>query len=475
MEAALPISAAVRPASRHAKPIAAAAPSVSLPLSFILTGLAALVGGLIWLVAQPSLLTTYHYNQNVIALTHLIVLGWICSVVMGAMYQLVPVALETKLFSERLAKGQFALHLIGFVGMVWMFKTWNMKQVGHFGSILALGVGLFVYNLARTLLRVPKWNVVATAIASSLVWLSMTVLAGLSIAAGKCTYDSTEGVAVAAGVRTLVGGLRAAGAFLSRFDAISAMHAHAHLGVVGLFTMLIVGVSYKLVPMFTLSEVQSQRRARLSILLLNIGLLGAFTSILLRSPWKAVFAFLICAALSLYGWEIVTIVRARKRATLDWGLTTFLTALVLLAPLSALASLLAWPRLPLTAFTGQLENLYGFLGLIGFVTFAIIGMLHKIIPFLVWFHSYSPHVGRSQVQTLGQLYSEGLQVIGYWVWLAGLAATGTGILAQNETMERVGALALVSSLGIFLINVGKMVSHVLYPQLQPLPRPAAAK
>src|SRR3974390_1850222 len=112
---------------------------------------------------------------------------------MGAMYQLVPVALETKLYSERLAKWQFAFHLVGFVGMVWMFETWNMKQVGHFGSVLAVGVGLFMYNLARTLLRVQKWNVVATAIASSLAWLSITVLAGLSIAAGKCAYDSSEG------------------------------------------------------------------------------------------------------------------------------------------------------------------------------------------------------------------------------------------------------------------------------------------
>src|SRR5262249_25592999 len=113
MEATLPISAAVRSTTRATKPSVAAAPSVSLPLSFILTGLMALAVGLVWLVAQPSLLTTYHYNQNIIALTHLLVLGWLCSVVMGAMYQLVPVALETRLYSERLAKWQFAFHLIG--------------------------------------------------------------------------------------------------------------------------------------------------------------------------------------------------------------------------------------------------------------------------------------------------------------------------------------------------------------------------
>ncbi|MBK8001746.1 MAG: hypothetical protein IPK15_24345 [Verrucomicrobia bacterium] len=128
----------------------------------------------------------YHYGPEVVAATHLFVLGWICSVIMGTMYQLVPVALETRLHSERLARWHFGLHLVGFVGMVMMFLVWDMKQVGHFGSVLATGVGLFVYNLARTLARIPRWNVVAIGIASSLVWLSLTILAGLYLAAAKC-------------------------------------------------------------------------------------------------------------------------------------------------------------------------------------------------------------------------------------------------------------------------------------------------
>lgn len=162
MEATLPLSAGTKLAPRSGKRIEAAVPSLGLPLRFMLTGLLALLAGLGWLVVQPGLLTQYHYGPHVIAATHLFVLGFICTVVMGAMYQLVPVALETKLHSERLAKWQFAIHVVCFIGMVWMFKTWNMKQVGHFGSGLALGVGLFVYNLVRTLWRVAKWNVVST-------------------------------------------------------------------------------------------------------------------------------------------------------------------------------------------------------------------------------------------------------------------------------------------------------------------------
>ena len=479
MEATLLASATAKPASRAAKkiatPFAAAAPSITLPLRFIVAGLLSLFAGVAWLIAQPGLLTTYHYNQNIIALTHLFVLGWLCSVVMGAMYQLVPVALETKLYSERLARWHFGFHVIGFIGMVWMFKAWNLKHVGHFGATLAVGVALFVYNLARTLKRVPKWNVVATAIAAALARLTLTVTAGLLIAAGKSSY-SEESLAPATGALSpLLRFIHAAGTIATRFDAIGAMHAHAHLGVVGLFTGLIVGVSYKLVPMFTLSELQNPRRALASVVLLNAGLLGAVVSILLRSPWKFVFALVIVAALALYAWELIAILRARKRAVLDWGVKGFLTAIALLIPLSLLALVLSWPRLPLNVFTGQLENLYGFLGLIGFVSFAIVGMLHKIVPFLVWFGTYSRHVGRAQVPSLAELFSESLQRAAYWTWLAGLAIAGGGIVLQNNLAARAGAMALAASLILFAMNLAKILSHFFRPVLKPFPSPALSR
>ena len=452
---------------------------MTLPLRFIITGLFALLLGIAWLVAQPSVLASYHYNQYAIAITHLFALGFLCSVVMGAMYQLVPVALETRLYSERLAKWQFAFHLVGFIGMVWMFWKWDMKQVGHFGSVMAVSVALFVFNIAQTLRRVPKWNVTATAVTAALGWITLTIIAGLSIAAGKCTYESTSGLATVTGINGVVAGLRSLGAFMSRFDQISAMHAHAHLSGVGFFTLLIVGVSYKLIPMFVLSEIQSRRRAALSVALLNAGLAGSFVTILLRSPWKIFFALVIVAALAIYGWELRAILRARKRATLDWGIRYFLTAVALLIPLSMLSVALAWPTLPLTQFNGQLENLYGFLGLIGVISFAIIGMLYKIVPFLAWFGVYSPHVGRAKLPALADMYSTKLQITGYWTFLSGLLVTGAAIVAANETGVRIGSSLLAFSVITLVVNVGKILWHFARPQITPFatnrkPNPVSA-
>jgi hypothetical protein len=419
------------------------APSVALPLQFILAGVGALMLGSVWLVVRPEILATYHYNQDVIAATHLFVLGWICSVIMGAMYQLVPVALETRLHSERLARWHFVLHVVGFVGMVAMFQVWNVKQVGHFGLLLAVGVALFVYNLARTLGRIPRWNVVVAGIAASLFWLSLTILAGLYLAAAKRWY-------------------------FSPFDPVAQMHAHAHLGGLGFFVMMIVAVSYKLVPMFALSEVQSVRRAGWSLALLNLGLAGVFVTILLSSPLKIVFAVIVLAGLFLFGCEIIAILRTRKRRNLDWGLKYFVTAIALLLPVSALGVALVWPQLPTTIVTAQLENVYGFLAFIGVITFAIVGMLYKIVPFLVWFASYSNAIGRGRVPSLTDLYSSTLQAVGYWLFIAGvlLASVATGL--GHENCVRIGCVVLFASIMVFVVNIGNVLAHLVRPRIEPL-------
>src|SRR6185295_13232991 len=98
--------------------------------------------------------------------------------------------------------------------------------------------------------------------------------------------------------------------------------------------------------MFTLSELQNKRRAALSVVLLNIGLAGSFVTILLRSPWKLTFALVVIAGLAIYGSELRAILRARHRRTLDWGVKSFLAAVALFAPLSALSVMLSWPGMP---------------------------------------------------------------------------------------------------------------------------------
>lgn len=423
------------------------APNVMLPLRFIASGLLALAIAAGWLVAEPSLITSYHYSPHAVAFAHLLLLGFAASVVMGVVYQLAPVALEARLHSERMANVHFWFHLAGVTGMVWMFRSWDVKQVGHFGSLFATGVALFAWNLVRTLLRVPRWSVVAFGMASAVGWLSLTTLAGLFVACAKCWP------------------------WMSPFVPLPQMHAHAHLGGLGIFTMLIVAVAYRLIPMFAVSTIQSERRALASIVLLNLGIAGVVVAILLGSAWKLAFAMVIVGGLALFAIELLAILRARKRSTLDWGLRYFHTAIALLGPLSVLALVLCWPGLPATPASAQIENAYAILAIFGVFAFAILGMLFKILPFLVWFHAYSSDVGRGRVPSLLEMVAPRLQAIGYALHLAGvLIATAASVLGHIRC-ARVAALLIAGNVLLFAINAALIGSHLIRRRTEEPPMP----
>jgi hypothetical protein len=442
-----------------------------VPLGFFLFGLACLTGALALLLIRPTILSTYHYNQYVVAATHLALLGWIGSVVFGALYQLVPVALEIKLFSERLALGHLVCQVVGSLGMVWSFWQWNLKHVGHWGSIFACGVGLLFVNLAWTVVRSRKWTPVSAGITSALLWLVLAVAVGLALAAAKCSYESLERLPADNPLAFTLRGLAAVAAVVARFDQMSLMHAHAHLGALGGFVLLLVAVSWQLLPMFLLSTVQSERRAWWVIGGLNAGLLGLVISVATRSPWKLLFTGVLLAALWLYGLEVRALLRARRRPALDWPLRMFLGSLAVLIPLAGLAGVLSWPGLPLTAFTGQLENLYGFLAVFGLLSTALLGMLFKILPFLVWYGTYSIHLGRARVPNFADMYSETLLRLAGLAWFAGLLAVALGILASHTLVVRGGGAALALAVALHLGNCARILSHRMRPRLHPLHAP----
>lgn len=458
MEATIPTSAAPdRACRRNARAARLAtlatehAPNVALPLRFIAAGLLALAIAAGWLVAEPTLITNYHYSPHAVAFTHLVLLGFIVSVVMGVICQLAPVTLEARLYSERLARVQFWFHIAGVAGMVWMFLKWDMKQVGHFGSVFGVGIALFVYNLGRTLARIPRWNVVAFGIASALGWLLVTMLAGLFLACAKCWP------------------------WITPFEPLAQMHAHAHLGGLGVFVMLTVSVAYRLVPMFAVSEIQSLRRAGWSIALLNAGVAGVVATILVRSPWKVAFALVCISGLAFFAVEMVAILRVRKRRTLDWALKYFLTGMALLGPLSLLAIVLCWPGLPVTLTTMQIENAYAILAVFGVLAFAILGMLYRILPFLVWFHCYSGDIGRSRVPLFSEMLSPRLQAIGYWFHLPGVLIAAAASVLGHSRCATVGASLIAVSVLAFLINALGIASHLLRKRMveEPVPDPPA--
>jgi len=69
---------------------------------FIFGSLALFILSIMIIIADSNLLGSY-FDNKVIAITHMAVLGWAVMIVFGALYQLIPVVFETSLYSEKLA------------------------------------------------------------------------------------------------------------------------------------------------------------------------------------------------------------------------------------------------------------------------------------------------------------------------------------------------------------------------------------
>ena len=70
------------------------------------------------------------FQPRLLAITHLMALGWGVMIILGASHQLVPVLIEGALFSEKLAYGSFALAALGIPLLVYGFSgsTWACRR-----------------------------------------------------------------------------------------------------------------------------------------------------------------------------------------------------------------------------------------------------------------------------------------------------------------------------------------------------------
>jgi hypothetical protein len=207
-------------------------------------------------------------------------------------------------------------------------------------------------------------------------------------------------------------------------------------------------------------------------MLLNAGILGLFSGILSGARWLPGAAIVVACALSLWGWEIVAMLRARTRPHLDGTLRQMLIAIGHLPILFALGIWLSWPS-PLDALKAQAQTSYGLLGLMGLITLFIMGMLYKIIPFLVWYKIYPPLVGRQPVPKLYELYSLRLQRCSLRLFLPGLWATALLSIFGERFTFALFISSGVMGLGIllFVVNMGLPLFRLIRTNFHPLSRP----
>jgi hypothetical protein len=368
-----------------------------------------------------------------LAHVHLLLAGWVCITIMGAMTQFVPVWSGATLYSRRLANVQLGLVVVGLVGFASAFMLVELRWLTVFGLLMLGGFWTFVYNIARTIATVEKLDVTERHFAVALAFFVVLTTLGVLLA-----IDFTTPV----------------------FSGVSVTHtgvltAHATLAVFGAVLTTIYGALYQLGTMFTQTElhgIDHHLRA-----LEGIGHPVGVVVLALGRLFETVPIARVGGVLLLVAAMSFSIVLMRKLYEMQVERTPMHTRYLVVAValwLWAVMSVPAWISAPtarahLFGAAGSVHLL--FLGVIGFV---VLGTLYHIIPFIVWVHRYSDKLGFEDVPMIDDLYDDRLAAIdGSLILLGAILLVGADLLSTVSAVAAAGGVSITLGVTVFTANM----------------------
>lgn len=438
MEAGSPRSAA-KPVPLRVSGVGLVA-GARLPLAFIGLGLVAFAVANAMLALRPQLLLMSHVHPGVVALAHLWLPGFLLSVSMGAIYQLMPVVLGEALQLPLGATwAHFGAHAIGVTLLASGFAFGRFGIVALGGCGVTVGVGILFVGVWRTFLASNRRDAIAWSFPLAASWLGATVLFGVVLALNRRSP------------------------FLP-LSVVDLLRAHAHAGLGGFFLTLLQGATFQLVPMFTMADLGQARWVRTGIGFVQAGLLVLTPGLACSRAAVAIFgAVLLAAGVGCSGVALVATLRSRRRRVLDSGIKAFVFGAALLGVATAVGVALAIVHLSGETVLAA-ASAYGVGLIVGAFGFMILGMLCKIVPFLVWMKVYGPRAGRQRVPQATALGSHGLEQA--WVATHGiaLAVVLVAICTRSHPLAAVGAGLLAFAGLIFLSNAARILRHLMRPE-----------
>jgi len=390
-----------------------AQPPMAVPLRHFVVALGFLVaGGAVGLVADAPLSGVAHL--------HLLLAGWVCVTIMGAMTQFVPVWSGTELHSRRLATAQLWLVTAGLTGFAAALLTERYDLLPHAGATMLVGFWTFAYNLGRTLATARPLDVTERHFALALLYFLALTALGLTLAVGF-----TEPVFLDLPV--------------TRVDAVA---AHATLAAFGAVLTTVFGALYQLATMFTQTELHGVDRYLRGVEEVGypVGVVALAGGRLFRDPLIAKAGGLLVVASVL----AVAVILARRlvETAVEWTpmLSRYAVASAAMAGWAAL-TLPAWLADPLAVdarFGAPGTDHLLALGVVGFV---VLGTLYHVVPFIVWVHRYSDLLGYEQVPMIDDLYDDRLAALDFAALVAGAA-----LIAAAELPVAAGVLPVPTAL-----------------------------
>jgi len=338
----------------------AQSPPLSVPMRLFVTGpgFGVLAGLVVAWTGAAGLAD--RWMSAALAATHLLTLGYMGMIMLGALMQVFPVVIGHPF--RHAAVVSAAVHVLLGFGVLLLAAGFLVPSGGLMAAALAMlaaAFGTFLAAAASSITRINVWGDTARAIALALTAFAVMTALGLWLALGHTSYLS-----------------------LPR----AWTDIHAGWGLAGWVPLLLMGVAWQVVPMFQITP-PYPRMLRRAFPALLFGLLSAGTLAyalgladwLVRLPQAA-------AGVVLMGFAAATLVlqhrRRRRRPDVTvayWrtGMACLVLAVLAWMALQLVPALRADPRSALVVGTLMIP---------GFSLSVINGMLYKIVPFLVWLH-----------------------------------------------------------------------------------------
>lgn len=440
----------------------------SATTSFTLAQLAVVVG-MADPVAQPAAGSSF-------AAVHLVTVGWLTVLVLGALRQFLPVITASRPVGDRLALASLVAVDLGLGGMVLGFLATGGALPAALGLALPAGGALVVVGVAGValpLLRLLRDRrplpLQARFVAAGIAFLFLTVLLGVTL-----------GVALAAPSWLTAGFLVP---LLTR-----GLPLHLGLGIGGFLTLTAMGVAYKLLAMFMLAPEHRgpigewvfrlafgglALAALADVLRVGLAWAGAGASAGLSGAAQALSALawagggLAALGVALYLWDVRRMYRERRRRELElngrWAAWAF--AALALGVMGLIVRAVAG------AFggAGPAPGALVYLFLVGWLSGLGLSQMYKIVPFLTWVERFGSRLGRGPVPRVQDLVVESRAEPWFRLYFAGVAAGFLAFLFGSGDGLRAASLATLVATAAIAREVWRARHVAPEPQTAPWP------
>ena len=422
------------------------APPFAAPLRFFLTApLFSLAAGLLLMAAGPDLLAS-RWTPGLLAATHLITVGFMLQIMLGALIQILPVVAGVNLgdplrVSRWLHAGLSAGAILLASGFLWGAPA----LLSAAALTLALTVAAFLVVTGRALSGVPSTSPTIRGLKLALLGLAGAVGLGAWLA-----------LAIAHG-------------WAVPLLALTDLHVGWALGAWA--GALLAAMAFVVVPMFQLTPGYPARPSwwfpgvMLGLVLLWTLAVYLDSALAIRLV-QALSALLGMAFLLL----TLRLQMQRRRARAD--ATYRYWQLGLASAIFALAMLLTAAVWPPFADLGGWSTFAGIMLLIGGFMPFIIGMLYKIVPFLAWLHLRDQAKLGMAVPNMNKILSEVAMRRQMRAHVVALALLLAAAIRPDWLARPAGAALSLASGWLFYNLLGAALRYRLH--LQTLDREAPA-